>query len=73
MSQQPNDPVNPSHYNGTNCLNAIAIATTNLSGNEAFCTGNAIKYLWRWKAKNGVQDLLKARQYIDYLIESQRK
>ena len=33
-----------------------------------FCTGNAIKYLCRHKAKNGVEDLRKARQYIDFLI-----
>lgn len=33
--------------------------------------GNAIKYLCRWREKNGVEDLKKARHYIDKLIESQ--
>jgi hypothetical protein len=31
--------------------------------------GNVIKYVTRWKAKNGVADLEKARHYIDLLIE----
>ena len=34
------------------------------------CTGNAIKYLWRWKQKNGVEDLRKAKWYISRLIEN---
>jgi hypothetical protein len=34
-----------------------------------FCEGNAIKYLVRWKEKGGKQDLLKARHYIDLLLE----
>jgi len=44
------------------------VATAKLVGVEAFCTANALKYLWRWKAKNGVEDLKKARWYIDRLI-----
>lgn len=73
MTQQTNDPVNPNHYNGTECLEAIAIATAELKGEEAFCTGNAIKYLWRWKQKNGVQDLDKAIWYIQRLKDLQKK
>lgn len=34
-----------------------------------FCEGNAIKYLVRWREKGGKQDLLKARHYIDLLLE----
>lgn len=34
-----------------------------------FCVGNVIKYVCRYKAKNGKEDLLKARHYIDLLIE----
>ena len=33
-----------------------------------FCEGNVIKYICRWKLKNGRDDLLKARHYIDILI-----
>lgn len=63
------DPANPNHYNGTECLEALSIATAKLKGEDAFCTGNAIKYLWRWKQKNGVQDLEKAKWYIQRLID----
>lgn len=35
-----------------------------------FCEGNVIKYICRWKAKNGREDLLKARHYIDILIQN---
>jgi hypothetical protein len=31
--------------------------------------GNAVKYLSRWRKKGGIDDLLKARHYIDKLIE----
>ena len=39
---------------------------------EALCglfKGNIMKYLWRYEHKNGVEDLKKARQYLDWLIE----
>ncbi|WP_225442463.1 DUF3310 domain-containing protein [Paenibacillus lycopersici] len=71
-----NDPVNhPAHYTagGIECIDAIAAATTGLTGEEAYDTGAAIKYLWRWKRKNGVEDLRKARWYIDRLIKKARE
>ena len=34
-----------------------------------FLWGNCLKYLSRWPDKNGVEDLLKARHYLDRLIE----
>lgn len=34
-----------------------------------FLEGNAIKYLTRWKEKGGIEDLKKAKHYIDKLIE----
>ena len=34
-----------------------------------FIQGNVIKYLMRYKDKNGLQDLQKAKHYIDLLIE----
>lgn len=66
------DAVNhPDHYcqGGVECIDAIRAAVTDLTGLEAVCTGNAIKYLWRWKRKNGAEDLKKARWYIDRLIQ----
>lgn len=60
----------PSHYtNGkVECIDAIEAATTGLEGIEAVCTGNVLKYIWRWKLKNGIEDLKKARWYLDRLI-----
>jgi hypothetical protein len=34
-----------------------------------YFAGNVVKYITRWRVKNGVEDLLKARHYIDLLIE----
>lgn len=64
------DPVNkPSHYQGkVECIDAIESAIEGLSGMEAMCTGNAIKYLYRWKEKGGVEDLNKAIWYIKKMI-----
>ena len=61
----------PDHYTQgkIECIEAIEAATTELTGIEAVCTGNAIKYLWRWKSKNGLEDLKKARWYLDHLIQ----
>ena len=41
------------------------------ANNLGFCVGNVIKYCCRYKSKNGKEDLLKARHYIDLLIESE--
>jgi Protein of unknwon function (DUF3310) len=38
-----------------------------------FIEGNVIKYISRWDKKNGIEDLKKARHYIDLLIESEDK
>lgn len=65
------DAINPQHYKQgqVECIDAIAAATCELKGLEAVCTANVIRYLWRWKAKNGVEDLKKARWYLDRLIQ----
>ena len=61
----------PAHYTqgGIECIEAIKAATVGLEGIEAVCMGNAIKYIWRWKQKNGTEDLKKAIWYINKLIE----
>jgi len=38
-----------------------------------YIAGNIIKYVCRYKVKNGIEDLRKARHYIDMLIESELK
>lgn len=62
----------PSHYTqgSIECIDAIAQVVKDLDGMEAMCTGNAIKYLWRWKHKNGVEDLKKAKWYLQRMIDS---
>ena len=61
----------PSHYRsamGLEVIDVIEVFTANLTGIEAFDTGNVIKYICRWKGKNGIQDLEKARWYLEDLI-----
>lgn len=60
----------PAHYTGgkVECIEAIEVATDSLSGLDAVCTANVIKYVWRWKHKNGVEDLKKAKWYLERLI-----
>jgi hypothetical protein len=61
----------PSHYTqgSIECIDAIKEATKGLFGIEAVCTANIIKYVWRWKFKNGVEDLRKADWYLQRLIK----
>lgn len=42
-------------------------------GDLDFWEGNVIKYVMRYRAKNGLEDLEKARHYLDYLIEREQK
>lgn len=61
----------PNHYqseSGLEVIDVIKAFTSELSGEEAFCIGNAIKYICRYSKKNGVEDLEKAKWYIDRVI-----
>lgn len=59
---------NPPHYNNTEieCIEAIAAATGD--GFEYYLQGNIMKYLWRYRYKNGTEDLKKAKWYLNKLI-----
>lgn len=59
----------PPHYNkaGVECIEAIRAATED--GYEYYLQGNIIKYLWRYRYKNGTEDLKKAQWYLGKLIE----
>lgn len=62
----------PSHYQsktGLETIDVIEAFTENLNGIEATDTGNILKYVCRWKNKNGLQDLKKARWYLEHLID----
>ena len=70
MNGESRDNVNnPAHYNqaGIECLDAIAAATGD--GYEYYLQGNIIKYLWRYRYKNGIEDLKKAQFYLDRLVK----
>ena len=63
----------PKHYkakNGLEVIDVIEAFTANLSGYEATHTGNVIKYICRWKEKNGLEDLKKAQWYLNRLIKN---
>lgn len=63
-----NDPVNPSHYDGTQCADLIW-ESLGCNGYYSFCLGNIIKYVYRHANKNGVEDLKKARRYAEMAME----
>ena len=70
------DVKHPAHYQsnkGLEVINVIEAFTEGLEGIEATDTGNIIKYICRWKKKNGLQDLEKARWYLNHLIERVEK
>lgn len=64
--------IKPNYYKRGNveCFDAIA-ASMSLEGNLGFLKGNIIKYLWRYDQKGGIEDLKKARVYLDKLIEQE--
>jgi hypothetical protein len=64
FSSQTERPEFESHYSGL----GIEPVTYILSNELGFCEGNIIKYVSRYKQKNGLQDLIKARRYLDILI-----
>lgn len=60
----------PDHYTwkGVECIEVIEIMTRGLSGMEAYCMGNIIKYLFRYPKKGSAEmDLMKAEQYTSLL------
>ena len=65
----------PKHYckGGLECIDAIRAAVTDCHGFEAYCVGNIIKYIWRYKHKNGLEDLRKAEHYLKWLMEEVKK
>tara|TARA_B100001287_G_C22629310_1_gene504229 strand:+ start:816 stop:1031 length:216 start_codon:yes stop_codon:yes gene_type:complete len=63
------DPADPKHYNQLKIQPRDYITENKLDYNE----GNVIKYVTRWRHKNGLEDLLKAKNYLDYLIEKEKQ
>ncbi len=60
----------PPHYNqhGIECIDAIQACTSD--GFDFYLQGNILKYIWRYRYKNGIEDLKKAQWYLSKLIET---
>jgi len=52
------------------CIDALRSAL-GPDGFASFCQGNILKYSWRYKFKGGKDDLIKAQQYLTWLMEAQ--
>ena len=68
---EPDMVTHPPHYQsaaGLEVIDVIKAFTADLKGIEATDTGNIIKYICRWKHKNGLEDLKKAKWYLEHLI-----
>jgi hypothetical protein len=62
------DNINPEHYTqGIECIDYIT------SKNMSFLEGNVVKYVTRYKMKNGLEDLKKAQWYLNRIIENYNK
>jgi hypothetical protein len=69
VEKTPNPVTAPPHYNLPNGLQVI-----DLTKNESFLRGNVLKYVFRAPHKgNELEDLLKARQYLNWEIERVEK
>ena len=70
----PKDNVNhPAHYkseSGLEVIDVIKAFTADMKGYQAVATANIVKYVLRCNKKNGIEDLKKARWYLDDLINS---
>ena len=64
------DAINPSHYKGEGieCIDYIK-QTMSKEAFLGYLEGNVVKYRHRYRNKNGIEDLRKARWYLDRLIE----
>lgn len=77
MSYETNDKMvsHPDHYKSGKyeVIDIIDEFTKDLSGTEAVCTANAIKYILRWKKKNGIQDVKKAIWYLQHMVDKEEE
>lgn len=62
----------PKHYEGSTSLECIECMEVIFGINAVcfFCLCNSFKYLWRFRNKNGEEDIKKARWYLDYVERS---
>ena len=69
-----NDNINrPSHYRKNRIERIDAIKSSLGDGYESYLVGNIIKYMWRYRHKNGLEDLEKAQWYLKELIKTKKR
>ena len=69
-AMEEKDMVNsPIHYNKAGIETIDALEAMLVDGFDFYLQGNIVKYLWRFRYKNGVEDLRKAQWYLNKLIE----
>ena len=64
-----NDAINPGHYQGDYVMRIIE----DFGIDKSFCLGNVIKYILRHENKAGLEDLKKARWYLEREIANREK
>lgn len=71
LNIEPDMVSHPKHYTqgDIECIDALKAATVSKRGIEAVCVANVIKYLWRYEEKNGIEDVRKAKFYIERLLK----
>ena len=55
----------PDHYQDTKLMDLL------IEKQVPFAEGNIMKYVYRWRDKDGLRDLYKARDYLNALIASE--
>jgi hypothetical protein len=61
--------ISPKHYKGEiECIAAIKASMSKIEY-MGYLKGNVEKYMWRYREKNGLEDLQKAKVYLEWLIE----
>lgn len=73
--EKVHDSVNhPEHYElgAVECIDVI-IATQGIQAAQDFCICNALKYIFRHRMKNGLEDVKKAQWYINKYLELEER
>jgi hypothetical protein len=61
--------IKPAHYSAENNNDVIRFCMDN---HLSFAEGNVCKYVTRYQQKGGLEDLHKAREYLDRLISEEK-
>lgn len=67
--KEQSDVFRPKHYSQY----VIEPITFIMINNVPFAEANVIKYVMRWRNKDGIKDLEKAKRYIDMIIENEKR